>query len=127
MSSPEYNQLLDDLPGLWQTSERFNKRDEYIKRLRQSSLSADDIGRLRDSLVLDMAGPIGRWVTTIRGMLQGVYEERLRKEGVEAKPWIIRYLEKHPTLSIFVWIIVAIVTVVIMIIVTDWWVHLTTP
>ncbi len=46
----EFQDFLDELPQQWGSTEGFALRSDYMDRVRASSLTADEVGRLRDEV-----------------------------------------------------------------------------
>ena len=67
----EFQDFLDELPQQWGSTEGFALRSDYMDRVRASSLTADEVGRLRDEVVIGQPGtPTGQRLDTLSPGLQ---------------------------------------------------------
>jgi hypothetical protein len=129
MPSEEFTAFLSELPHWWGNREAFASRDEFIARVRASTLTANEIGQLRDSLVDGGAGSTGQRINTIRGMLNGLYQERIRREEAERSSWLLRFVRDHPAGAFLSFLLAAVVTALVGLVIgvvfeqpiRDWW------
>ncbi len=130
MANAEFDELLKDLPHYWGNRDGFIQRSDYIERVRNSSLTADQVARLRDSLVQGQPGtPTGQKLETIRSMLHGVYELKIREEERASESRLISFFRNHPVGAVLAFVIGAVITALIVLVVgvvfsdpiSHWW------
>ena len=130
MPTSEFKQFLDDLPRQWRNTDAWEHRSEYMASVRASSLTADQIGQLRDSIMTGQPGtPAGQRLDTLRSMLQGLYESRLRSEQQRAESRLLRFVRNHPVGALLAFLGAAVITAFIALLVgivfgdpiTKWW------
>ncbi len=93
----EFQDFLDELHHHWGSTEGFALRSDYMDRVRASSLTADEVGRLRDEVVIGQPGtPTGQRLDTLRSMLKSVYDSKLREEQRRDESRLIRFVRNHP-------------------------------
>ena len=81
-------------------------------------------------MILGQPGtPVGQRLDTLRSMLKGIYEERVRHEERDRESWIIGFTRDHPIGVLLAFVVGAIVTPLIALVVgivfgepiADWW------